>query len=381
MNFLEIYKAYCEEITDAPPNFHDFVAIVVGGIALGNQCFIPFGDTRIFPNIWLLLLGDSSYSRKTTSINIGRRLLSEVCPEKIYPNEFSQERIQSLLETMPSGAFFFSEFITLMGLLNRDYMSGTKGFLADIYDSPFTYKRETQGRSIKICNPAISIISATTQSWFMERLKESDIQGGFLPRFIIIMPEKKTRTIAIPPEGDKAKRHELVKALNRFQKMSGVFSIHPDARREFEAWYKTLMDLPSNHRTDPFVNRLQVYTLKFAMILNVITEMNLIISHESMKRAIRMMYGVFKSLSHIDQDELVFGKPQTNMKKIVDCLMRHGSQSKSSLLVNTRLSTKEFNEAAETLKEMEKVSVSKIKTSRRPVEFYELAKKEDGQQV
>jgi hypothetical protein len=372
MNFLQIYKAYAGEITDAPPNYHDFVGIAVAGIAMGNRCYLPFGDSRIYPNIWLILLGDSSYSRKTTSINIGKRLLSELCPERIYPNEFSQERIQRVLETNPAGAFFFSEFISLMGLLNRDYMSGTKGFLADLFDCPYTYRRETEKGQIKIENPAVSIISCTTQSWFIERMKESDILGGFLPRFIVVMPEKKSSSIPIPPEADRDKRRELLRELKALQGIEGVFSIDDAARKYFSDWYSTLMDFPFNHRTDAFVNRIQVYTLKFAMILNAIGGGGLSISKESVSRAVEIMWRVCQSLTRLDQDELVFGRVQQNMKKITDCLKRNGRLPKSILLKNTHLSSKEFLEASNTLTESEVIRIVKTKTATKPIEYYEI---------
>jgi len=374
MDFLILYKAYCEQITDAPPNYHDFIGIATVGIALGNRCHLPFGDSRIYPNIWMIILGNSSISRKTTSMNIGKRLLNEVCPETIFPNEFSTERIQGLLENRPAGCFFFSEFIALTGLLQRDYMSGAKGFLADLFDSPFSYKRETERKTISIKNPAISIVSATTQSWFMERMRESDLLGRFLPRFLMITPEKKRTMIALPPEADKEKRHALVKELREILSMEGVFSISQEAKKYFEDWYRILMELPVTSRTDAFVNRLQVYALKFAMILNVIKQKNLHISRESMKQACDMMYAVFRSLTAIEKDDLVFGRVQNNMRKIIDCLRRNGGRlPKSALLNNTHLSSKEFAEAITTLREMERVKLTKERTAKKPVEFYELA--------
>lgn len=371
-NFLTLYKEFAEEITDCPPNYHDYVAITAVGIMLGNQCYLPFGDTRIYPNIWLILLGDSSYSRKTTAMNIGKRLLSEASPERIYPNEFSQERIQALLENRPAGCFFFSEFLTLMGLLQRDYMAGTKSFLADLFDSPFTYRRETQEKTIKIEHPAISIMSATTHSWFTDKLKESDVAGGFLPRFIMVMPCKKTKDISLPPEADKEKRHRLVFELQKFQSISGVAFIKEDARHYFQAWYEKLVKWPGNGRTQPFVNRLQIYTLKFAMILSVINEMSLKISAESMAQAVEYTLRLCKDLTHVEEEELVFGKVQVNMKKILDCLRRHPASSKSYILNTAHLTSRDFKEAMETLHDGERVRREVIKTSGRPVEFYHL---------
>jgi hypothetical protein len=379
MSFLLDYKEYATEITDAPENYHDYMGLALVGIILGNKCFFPYGDTRIYPNIWLILLGDSSSSRKTTAINIGKRILSEVNPELIYPNEFSQEKIQGLLEKRPCGCFFFSEFVSLMGLLSRDYLAGTKGFLADLYDSPFIYKRETEKKSIRIENPSISIISATNQSWFTEKMKESDIIGGFIPRFIIIMPDPKKKNLSIPPEADLTKRHNLVKQLLDFEKISGSFVIKPDARAYFDSWYNKICSLPGNSKIQPFIHRLQTYTLKFAIILNVINECNTKISLETMKQSVDYVYKIAKKLTKMEDEDLIFGKVQQNMKKIVDCLRKHGKQPKSFLMNYTKLISKDFKEASETLIESEKIKVQLIKTSTKPLLMYELVENgEDG---
>jgi len=378
MNFIQAYKEFCLEITDAPDNYHDFMALAVVGIILGNRCFLPYGDTRIYPNVWLILLGDSSSSRKTTAINIGKRLISEACPEKIYPNEFSQEKIQSLLETKPCGCFFFSEFITLMGLLSRDYLAGTKGFLADLFDSPFTYRRETEKKSIIIQNPAISIISATTQSWFTEKMKESDVMGGFIPRFLMVSPNPKTKNISIPPEADREKRGRLVKMLQDFEGMSGGCYLHNDARAYFDSWYDRLCNIPGNGKVQPFIHRLQTYTLKFAIILNAIHEHSLKISVNSMKEAVEYSVSIARHLGKIEDEDLVFSKVQVNMRKLIECLRKRGDSSKSNLLNYTHLSTREFKEAMETLMDSDKVKLERIKTSGRPLEMYKLIKIEDA---
>lgn len=371
-DFLTLYKDFAESVTDAHPNYHDFVGIATVGITLGNNCYLPFGDTRIYPNIWLILLGDSSFSRKTTALNIGKRLLSEVNPSKIYPNEFSQEKIQALLEVRPSGCFYFSEFLSLMGLLSRDYMVGAKGFLADIFDAPYSYTRETGSKTINIKYPAVSILSATTQSWFTEKMKESDVQGGFLPRFLMILPRPKTKTLPLPPQADKDKRQELINILKDIQHITGVCYLKEDARRLFEDWYVKLSNLPGNGRTQPFLHRLQIYTLKFAIIFSVMDEMNIKISAGSMLKAIEKCMELCKSMTTVEDEDIVFGRVQGNMRKITQYLKKHGDSSKSTLLQNTKLSSKEFNEAIETLIESEKVNSHKIKTSRKPLTLYSL---------
>jgi hypothetical protein len=132
------------------------------------------------------------------------------------------------------------------------------------------------------------------------------------------------------------------------------------------------MGFPSNHRTDPFINRLQVYTLKFAMILSVVNESTVKISRESMRQAVDLMLMIHKSLAHIDRDELVFGKVQIAMKKIVDCLTKRGGQSKAFLLNYTKLTAREFDEAIDTLKQADRVTMRTVKTTGRDASYYEI---------
>ncbi len=213
-----------------------------------------------------------------------------------------------------------------MGLLSRDYMAGTKSFLADLFDSPFTYRRETGNRKIKIENPAISVIS-------------------------------------IPPEGDKAKREQMLHLLSEIQKLKGRFTITEEAKKYFETWHIALMDLPVNGRLEAFANRLQIYTLKMAMILSAINGEGLSISKGTMKQAADMAWKVWESIYYIDKDELTFGKVQVSMKKIMDSLKRNGKSSKSSVLRDTHLSSKGFGEALTTLIDSDRVKTVRVSTN------------------
>jgi len=74
-NFLSLYQEFCREITDAPEVYHEAVGLATVAVVLGNNVSFEFGDSQIFPNLWLNVLGDSSVTRKTTSINISKRLI------------------------------------------------------------------------------------------------------------------------------------------------------------------------------------------------------------------------------------------------------------------------------------------------------------------
>jgi len=373
------YVNYAESITDAPIEFHNFMGIAGMGCVLGNKVHFPFGDTNIYPNIWIILLAPSSAYRKTTALNIIKRLLLRVDPALVYPNEFSHEKIQEILSQKPYGSFFFSEFITLMGLLNRDYMAGCKAFLADLFDCPVVYERQTKGNNTRIENPAVSIFSATTIEWFLEMVKETDIYGGFLPRFLIVPAYSKTKDMPIPPRVDQVKQKALIDELEEISKVSGEAYLTDGARKLHGQWYSRFSECADGTRFNAFYQRLQTYILKFAMIIQVSKNRGLEITEDSMQEAIGYMDWLSNNMRIIEDNELTFGKVQKDMKKVMGILRQRKTKgesetSRKDLLRATRLSSKELDNTTETLFEQEKIDISQktVGDSHKRTMFYRL---------
>ena len=62
-------------------------------------------------------------------------------------------------------------------------MSGTKELLADLYDCPDEYTRLVGQQTWHLKNVCLSILAAAQTDWFIEKLKQGDVRGGFLARF------------------------------------------------------------------------------------------------------------------------------------------------------------------------------------------------------
>lgn len=371
LSFVGLYREYASEITDAPPEFHDFMAIATVGSVIGNKCYFPFGDTSIYPNFWLILLAPSSSFRKSTALGIAKRLLYTHNPTKIYPSEFSHERIVENIAKQPSGTFYFDEFLSLIGLLSRDYMAGTKSFLTEMYGGIYEYKRQTLKGEITITNPAISIHTATTLDWFLHRLKEEDLGGGFIPRFLIIPAKEKTRNIPIPPMADVNKRERLLAIMKKISTLSGGFTLSPEAKEMHAKWYYSNCTADAG-TLNPFLQRLQIYILKIAMCLEASTSLTLKISGTTMKKAIRYTQYISNYLHTLVEDEIAFTKAQKNMNKLKKIINKHGEIKRSDLLRLSNMSTKEFNIAIDTLIQSEVVRQEKKTTGegRKPATVY-----------
>ena len=353
--FLEEYIEYASELTDAPIFFHNFVALSLLSTVISNKIFFMFGDQKIYPNLWIILIAPSSHFRKTTCINIGKRLLN---PTLILPSEFSHEAIVELLEYKPTGCFFFSEFMSLMGLLQRDYMAGVKAFLADIYDSPELYRRTLKRKDIEIKNVCINFLSATTKEWFTKSLKESDLMAGFMPRFLLVPALIKERDMSIPPAVDIERKDKLYHRLQVFENgvVTGQMLLSDEAKQRYHEFYIKYKKF-QHPLLDAFFRRFEIYCIKFAMLYekNKDKKSN-IISQESMTEAINNINWISKQLINLCENELTFTKFQENSQKVIKYLKsKNNIVSRVDLLNNIRLSTKELDEVLNTLLQSEKI--------------------------
>jgi len=357
-SFLNKYVEYASSITDSPLPFHQFVGIATWGAILGRSRYIQFGDSQIFPNFWIMILAPSSFFRKSTALAISSKSLFNTHPQLVYPTEFSHEKILEVIQDNPTGVFYYYEFKTLMGMLSREYMMGTKAFLTEIFDNPDTYSRQTKTGSVTIERPCVNIITATTADWFVNSIKSSDAEGGFLSRFIFVYSKNKIRDDAFPPKADFNKRSMIYTMLGEMyeanKNVEAEMELSPEAKNIYVRWYHKFVSKYSSvnpsYRT--MLARLNIYCLKIAIVVETCNNpASLVISAETMEESIQMSEYLFSSMVHLCESELSFSKYESQEKKIIKLLNEYNQTTRSELLKLSRLSSWEFNNIIRTLQE------------------------------
>jgi len=138
--------------------------------------------------------------RKSTALYQGKRLLRYSVAKAILADDFTPEKLASILQDNAAGLLVVSEFTRLLDMLNRDYNAGLRQMLTELYDSPDKWvieRRKEKKRCIE--NAAISLLGATTLDWLEERVKARDLRGGFLARFLFLPAiERGPRVIGNP---------------------------------------------------------------------------------------------------------------------------------------------------------------------------------------
>jgi len=180
------------------------------------------------------------------------------------------------------------ELSALFKSFGRDYMSGMKELLMQLYDCPDYLDSNTNNRGLVVIrDAALSILGAATPAELSVALSHNDWHNGTLARFVLLTPEPDyAERIAAR---DTAMPQDLVRLLRRLHKTlpappepqaldDGQPAIEPWSLVATELWgplnayERALRDMtapnsPLDDRLRTVYGRLHVQALKVAIIL------------------------------------------------------------------------------------------------------------------
>ena len=187
MSFIDDYVEYAVEFTDAPVILHHRIAMSLISTVVNRKVWIVQGMKRIYPNLWTLIITPSSFFRKSYSMEIAEDLLREAAPMLLLPKEFSHERLIEMLQERPQSLMVFDEFKNFLELMKTTYAALSKGVITSLFGCPSVYDRSTKTKEVRIENPFLNILTASTIDWIKNSVNEDDVAGGFMPRFLIVL--------------------------------------------------------------------------------------------------------------------------------------------------------------------------------------------------
>lgn len=351
--FLHDYYNYAVDLTEAPPLYHLFVGMSLVSAVLGRNVKFPFGASTIYPNLWIVLLAQSSLYKKSTAISIGRAILRDVDEDIVLPNEFSSELLVTMLSKSPSGIFCWSEFAGPLASFNRKYMAGTKEMLTDLYDCPPIYKRKLKSDEQIIKDACISILTASAMEWLRAQVRETDVMSGFLARFIFVPASERADLKPIPPIPNKDEREHLIESLLKIGQIERTMELSKEARFMHDTWYrqsdKGMQQEDDIELLSPFYTRLNTYLLKFAMIYQVADNDSSLISPENLHKAILLVDRLKSDVKKMLINDIVLNARDLKLKKVELIIRKKGAVSRTDLIRKSRTYKRELDEIIDTL--------------------------------
>jgi hypothetical protein len=176
--------------------------LIAAGMVIGRNAW-RWSPRPLYSNFYLLLIGQTGDSRKSTVLWLASELLRHVGVDfKELDGVVSSEGIYEALADREGtkGLVYADEFRALLNVARR---KGTQDILPRLNSLYYCPERASIDRirdSTVIVQPFLSLVTATPQAYVDDILSDLEISGGFLNRFLIISgPEQEPKPIVRSP--------------------------------------------------------------------------------------------------------------------------------------------------------------------------------------
>jgi hypothetical protein len=360
--FVEGFVGYLKRRTDCPPDFHTHAALVTLATALGNRVWCHGWTRTIYPNLWAVVIAPSGYG-KSAPLDMAERIMRKAqFDDRLLPNSFSYEALLSTLKAQPVGVFVLQEFANFVAMMGRDYNSGCRELLSEIYDSPPTVKRVTMRGDTVIDKPCLSILGASSPSWFAESLRGRSPEGGFLERIIFCPSIDAGPPVDYPGPPDEGAESVLADHVRRAASLSGGADISVISRT-FSAWQRDQRrDLRRRGAVEfgGMLSRAPLLVLKSAILFRVSRDpTGLQVTQDDLDRAINYVEYSHSTAQEWLANEVARDGDEADRLKLVQRLREQsGRMTWSDLLRTSHMRADKFAKAVDTLRQAGRVDVA-----------------------
>jgi hypothetical protein len=386
--FVEDYIDWASSLGDAATQYHQGGAFIILSSLLAGNVSLPTAFGRIIPNLWFMILADTTLTRKSTAMDIATDLLIEVDSDIVMATDGSIEGLMQGLSTRPGrpSMFLRDEFSGLLEqITKKDYYAGMAEVLTKLYDGKLQ-KRMLRKETIEVRDPVLIVFAGGIRTRVQQLLKFDHISSGFIPRFLFLTAESdasRVRPLGPPTDLDTSGREALIDQMTEMYNFYHASTIQVlsngvqipgqkrcDATLTQEAWdrynnFERQM-LDAGLKTErpelmtPLFDRLAKSTLKATILLAAsrkltetieigIDDVLLAIKYAIGWRefAIDVVNGVGKSVA------------ENQLETVMENIKRTPGISRSRLMRNYHLTAREADAVFSTLEQRGLVSVNK----------------------
>lgn len=240
--FIRSYVEYASGCTDANIAYH-----LAGALSCLTQCVpidysVPYASP-VWGNLFTMIVGDSSKSRKTAAINIAQRVLREAVPDSVAEVPGSQEGLYESLRSRQRQLVVYGEFGEFLAKAEEGYLMPLKTAYTNLWDGIPIGRALANSRRGPVNDPRLSLLCGVATDLLERHTEQADWTGGFLARFLTFFAEPE-REFATPPVDDVAKRRQMVQWLATLanpQNPPGVcLWLDPAGQKMWSDWYESM---------------------------------------------------------------------------------------------------------------------------------------------
>lgn len=222
-SFIDEYVEWGKEATDAPEQYHELGAFILLSSLLSGNINLTTSWGKIRPNLWGLILGESSLTRKSTAKNMVQDIIDFVDRDILLATDGSSEGILAAISGRAgrTSMFIRDEVVGLVNeMANKQYLAGIPQMFTQLYDGQFI-ARKLRKETITVTDPVFLFFGCGIKEQFCVAANEDFVSSGFLPRFLIVSGEtelSQLRRLGPASNGSVDKRQEIYAKANKMYK-------------------------------------------------------------------------------------------------------------------------------------------------------------------
>ena len=373
-SIIDSYVEWASLKTDAPLEYHTSGAFMLLSCLLSSAVRVESSIGNIPTNLWMLILGETTITRKSTAMKLARDIVMEIDPGALLATDGTYEGIVKAMETRSNRAslFYKDEFSSfLSGIIKKDYMSGMVESMILLYDGDIVTRKLTKG-DVTVVDPVFILYGGGIRERILESLTHDHVYGGFIPRFLFVVGRSdhtKLRPIGPAVPEVKTQRRALV------QKFTDIYNaFNPPGKRKVktitatqEAWdlmalyHGKLLNIAKASPTEDLLNavfeRTIVSGIKMAGLLAA-SEFSTTIGESEMRRA---FYYIEKWLPHTMHvvDNIGITVSERQIQHTLRLIRTKDGVNRSYIMRTMKLTARNAKEIIETLEQRGEIHVDK----------------------
>lgn len=194
--FIAPFMQFFAKATDAPFSFGEASALMtISTIALGRR-ELAYGE-GIKPNLFCMLVGDSSVARKSTAVKFAKKFTTEVDDQRVGPRDYTveglikwmQQKDPATSKTRNKVALFAEEFGADLARMEAYASTMTADFCA-LYDGDTFEKARASSGVTRVERPRVNLFAACAYHMLAKYIRPRDWLSGYMMRFIFVAPSE-----------------------------------------------------------------------------------------------------------------------------------------------------------------------------------------------
>jgi hypothetical protein len=173
-------------ITEIPLSYQIICGLSLIGSLLKRNIYVDQSEWRVYPNMSVLLIGPSGIG-KDIVINAATSVVEDLSTVPVIGGKTMDSVKHSMLDLGDPAACFVpaAELTAFLG--GKDYQRSMVQELTALLSTGPKVDVSTKSEGVKIIiNPTVTMQAGSTREWLHKAMPEGSLEGGFLPRFVIV---------------------------------------------------------------------------------------------------------------------------------------------------------------------------------------------------